>query len=63
MQKQERMYKVEDVQRRLGVGRATAYKLISKGEIPSYRVGRALRVKPEDMDSFLARNRREATMT
>ena len=63
MQTQERMYKVEDVQRRLGVGRATAYKLISSGEIPSYRVGRVLRVKPEDVDSFLARNRREATVS
>ena len=38
MPTQERMYKVEDVQRRLGVGRATAYKLVSTGEIPSYRV-------------------------
>jgi len=57
------MYKVEDVQRRLGVGRATAYKLISSGEIPSYRVGRVLRVNPEDVDRFLARNRREANTT
>ena len=63
MTSQERMYKVEDVQRRLGVGRATAYKLISSGEIPSYRVGRVLRVKPEDVERFLARNRREANTT
>ena len=59
MQTQEPMYRVEDVRQRLGVGRATAYKLISKGEIPSYRVGRVLRVKPEDVDNYLARNRRE----
>jgi len=54
------MYKVEDVQRRLGVGRATAYKLVSTGEIPSYRVGRVLRIKPEDVDGFLDKNRRES---
>ena len=60
MQTQERMYKVEDVQRRLGVGRATAYKLVSTGEIPSYRVGRVLRIKPEDVDGFLDKNRRES---
>ncbi len=59
MQRQEPMYKAEDVRQRLGVGRATAYKLISSGEIPSYRVGRVLRVKPEDVDNYLARNRRE----
>lgn len=60
MPTQERMYKVEDVQRRLGVGRATAYKLVSTGEIPSYRVGRVLRIKPEDVDGFLDKNRRES---
>jgi putative molybdopterin biosynthesis protein len=60
VQTQERMYKVEDVQRRLGVGRATAYKLVSTGEIPSYRVGRVLRIKPEDVDGFLDKNRRES---
>ena len=53
------MYKVEDVRQRLGVGRATAYKLVSSGEIPSYRVGRVLRINPENVDSYLARNRRE----
>jgi excisionase family DNA binding protein len=47
---------VEQVQELLKVGRTFAYSLIRSGELPSYRVGRLVRVRRRDMERWLEDN-------
>lgn len=42
---------------RLSVHRKTVRRLLETGEIASYRIGRAVRIDPNDVDSYLARRR------
>lgn len=44
---------VADVMELLSISRTTAYGLIARGELPVIRVGRAVRVHPQDLDRFL----------
>lgn len=48
---------VRDVERRLGIGNSTARKLLASGAIPSIKLPgvRARRVRPEDLDAYIAR--------
>lgn len=41
----------------LGCGRTKIYELLQSGEIPSYRIGRLVRVRKEDVELFLERSR------
>ena len=45
--------RVEDVTRILHVSRNTVYKLARKGELPSYRVGRQMRFRYDDVRARL----------
>jgi excisionase family DNA binding protein len=45
-----------DVARILQISRALAYRLMAQGEIPSVRFGRTVRVCPDDLEAFIARN-------
>ncbi len=47
------MLTVEDLARELKVARAFAYHLIQNREIPSYRIGRCVRVKERDVARYL----------
>ena len=38
---------------RLGVVPRTLYRMIDEGQIPAYKMGRVIRVKESDLDSFL----------
>ena len=42
---------------RLGVVPRTLYRLINDGQIPAYKMGRVIRVKESDLDSFLEETR------
>ena len=44
---------VADVARRLGVSRRVAYELCQDGEIGTFKIGRSIRVKPEDLDAYI----------
>ena len=48
---------VRAVASRLGVSTATVYKLVAHGDLPHVRVSNAIRVIPDDLDSFLAKQR------
>ncbi len=50
------MMKVPELQSWLGVGSWKAYQLVRTGEIKSYRVGRLLRVRPQDALDWLEAN-------
>jgi excisionase family DNA binding protein len=41
----------------LGCGRTKTYELLQGGEIRSYRIGRLVRVRKDDVEDFLERNR------
>ncbi len=45
---------VPEAARRLSLGRTTAYQLIRRGELPSIRVGRAVRVPVHALDAWVA---------
>ena len=46
-----------ELQAQLGCGRTKVYELLQMGEIPSYRIGRLVRVRKEDVELFLERCR------
>jgi excisionase family DNA binding protein len=45
---------VEEAADCLGVGRTYMFQLISRGAVPSVRVGKLRRVKPEDLEADVA---------
>jgi excisionase family DNA binding protein len=47
----------KELQEWLGCGRTKIYELLQSGEIPSYRIGRLVRVRKEDIELFLERSR------
>lgn len=50
-------YTAKSLARRLALGERTVRRYIEEGQIPSYMFGRARRIDPADVDSFLARHR------
>ena len=51
---------LKQVQELLQVGRTFAYALVKRGELPSYRVGKLLRVRRQDVERWLQQNRYSA---
>ncbi len=41
----------------LGIVPRTVYRLIDRGELPAYRIGRVIRVRASDADAYVARQR------
>ena len=54
-----RLLRIEDVAERLAVSRSMAWKLIAYGDLPAVRIRRAVRVRPADLDAYIARSVRE----
>jgi excisionase family DNA binding protein len=50
----DRLLRIENVAERLAVSRSMAWKLIDLGELRSVRIGRAVRVRPHDLEAYLA---------
>ena len=48
-----RLLRVDDVADRLSVAGVTVRRLISRGDLKAIRVGKAIRVRPEDVESYL----------
>jgi excisionase family DNA binding protein len=44
----------------LGLGRTKTYELLRSGEIPSRRIGRIRRIRRQDVEAWLERNRFQA---
>lgn len=47
------LLRVEEAARMLRLGRATVYLLVSRGELPSVRIGRAVRVPAEALRRWI----------
>jgi excisionase family DNA binding protein len=50
-------FTIATLAKRLQLGERTIRNYVESGEIPSYKFGRARRIDPEDVDSWLARRR------
>ena len=50
---QQMLFTADDVARILNVSRSFAYKMMQDGTLPVVRLGRAVRVRPVDLNQFL----------
>lgn len=55
----DRLLRIEAVALRLSVSRSMAWKLVDSGALRSVRIGRAVRVRPQDLEAYLADPARE----
>ncbi len=53
----EKLLRAKDVASILQVSRSNAYLLMKRGEIPTIRVGRAVRVRSSDLEEFIKQSR------
>ena len=51
------LYPIAEIQRRLSIGRSKAYELVATRRLPAVKVGKALRVRAEDLTRFIEENR------
>jgi excisionase family DNA binding protein len=49
-----RFVTVAEVASQLRVSNMTVYRLVQAGQLPAVRVGRSYRIRPEDVDRYLA---------
>jgi excisionase family DNA binding protein len=47
----------QEAARRLGITTRTLYRFVDQGELPAYRMGRVIRLKAADVDSFIEGSR------
>ena len=43
----------QDVAAALNMGLSTVYLLVERGELPSIRIGRSVRIRPGDLEKFI----------
>jgi len=55
-----RLLKGNQVAELLNVSRSQAYRMMRKGEIPTIRFGKSIRVNPEDLETFLEQCRTDS---
>ena len=48
-----RLLIAQDVAAALNMGLSTVYMLMERGELPSIRIGRSVRIRPEDLEKFI----------
>jgi excisionase family DNA binding protein len=49
----------QEAARRLGITTRTLYRFVDQGELAAYRMGRVIRVKASDIDTFIESSRIE----
>jgi excisionase family DNA binding protein len=55
-----RLLRLDEVAQRLAISKSMAWKLVAYGQLRSVRIGRAVRVRPSDVEEYLARSTRDA---
>lgn len=50
-------FSADELIRWLGLGRTKCYMMLRSGEIPSYKIGRVRRIRRQDVEAWLERNR------
>ena len=51
--KEERLLKAEDLASILNISLGFAYQLMKRGDVPTVRLGRAVRVRPSDLEDYM----------
>ena len=46
----------DQVAARLNISRSFAFQLMRRGDIPTVRIGRCVRVRPEDLERYIVEN-------
>jgi len=54
---QKEWFTADELVRWLGLGRTKTYEMLRSGEIPSYKIGRVRRIRRQDLEVWLERNR------
>lgn len=54
---QREYYTLAEVRKILSIGKSKCYEIVSNGELPAIRVGKAIRVHRADLEAWAARNR------
>ena len=54
-----RLLRIDDVATRLSVSRSMAWKLVALGQLRCLRIGRAVRVRPSDLEAYIEAAARE----
>ncbi len=47
------LLRANDVARILNISKALAYRLMEEGKIPTVRINRSVRVRPEDLEQYI----------
>lgn len=55
---EKKSYTTEEVAQILKVSKLTIYDLVKKGLLPTYRVGRQMRIDPEDLEAYINRSKK-----
>lgn len=58
MQQNDLILTVKDVMTYLKISRQTLHELTKSGQIPSYKVGKAVRYRKDEIDEFLKKQRK-----
>lgn len=53
----EKLLDIDQVAEYLGVSRRTVVRIVNRGELPAFRVGRALRFKLADLEAYMEQQR------
>ena len=53
---QNHLLRPSDVAIRLSIAKSYVYRLMQSGEIPVVRIGKACRVRPQDLEEYIKRN-------
>jgi excisionase family DNA binding protein len=54
---EEGLLSVKDLAGILNCGRTKAWELVNSRQVPSIRIGRLVRISPEDLDAYIRKNR------
>ena len=54
---QKEWFAADELVHWLGLGRTKTYEMLRSGEIPSYKIGRVRRIRRQDIEAWLERNR------
>jgi excisionase family DNA binding protein len=58
MKEEQAIMTVQDVMDFLQLSRATVYRLVDQGAFPSYKIGRGLRFKREDIEEYFEQQKK-----
>jgi excisionase family DNA binding protein len=54
--KNQMLLRAKDISLILNISRSYAYLLMQSGELPTVRLGRSIRVRPQDLEVFIEQN-------